>query len=167
MMEALAGVTDIRMVTYPNWLATEPDSDGNIDMYVTSLAPTLMASIKRPTANGMGEFTSFREAARGMTIMFNAPDLANQGTVTVGQWRMDSTIKTLVPESAGFPVSILMTLIGGAPARVNIAPTAHLEHANIIWAHDSNSATFESSAIIEAPNGVIAVGIGEQYRYIS
>jgi len=165
MMEALSGITDIKTVTYPNWLATEPDSNGKIDMYVTSLAPTLMADIRRPTADSVGEFTSFREAARGMTIMFNAPDLANQGTVTVGQWRMDSTIKTVVPESAGFPVVISITLIGGSPARVNIAPTAHLEHANIKWAHNSNSATFESSSIIEAANGAIAVGIGEQYRY--
>jgi len=65
---------------YPNWLSA---NDPNNLTYFTMISTDALQNILPPSENGVsGTIDSYRFSSQGINLMFNTPDLVNQGTMT-------------------------------------------------------------------------------------
>jgi len=79
-VKVFGSLVDRALAFYPSWISLDPD-DGN--EYFTIIDSAVMREILPPGPSGVsGIIDAFRFTSQGMNIMFNTPDILNQGTVT-------------------------------------------------------------------------------------
>lgn len=170
VQDALGGAAEVADVTYPNWLATTYGDDDGPLVYVTSLAPTVLAKIQPPNALGVSDdISQYRDTARGMVAYFNAPDLLNQGTVVCGQFNFNVSQHTMSAEGSGELVLVTATIypaqVGVATVFLRSSDTTVVPERDITWQAPNNSTSWVSDHILVDSTGTSFAVPGDVMSY--
>lgn len=107
--------------TYPTWTSIAPSNTAPTQAYFTLLDTAALRSIVPPSAkNGVSStIESYRFSSQGVELLFNTPDLLNQGTIVSMRYPSDMSERVIreQEDSSGIPENIFTTaIIGTNPA---------------------------------------------------
>lgn len=94
-MDSFNTIPKRELATYPLWV---PVTD---TVYWTSFDTEAMRNVEPPDENGnSGTINSFRFTSQKMELVYNVPDLLNQGTYTLHRWPLNQSTRVEIPQSA-------------------------------------------------------------------
>jgi len=126
-------------VTYPSWYLF------GTGLYFTTLQTEALQNIEPPDAAGnSGLIDAFRFTSQGLNVLFNTPDLLDQGTYVCHRYPCDTDVKALTSTNLvpGAEVEYLhsgWTSVPGVPAGVTFLITINVDDAG-----DTLTPTFPS-----------------------
>lgn len=114
--------------TYPEWVSIAPSPPSTADAFFTLIDTAALKSIIPPSArNGVSStIESYRFSSQGVEILFNTPDLLNQGTLTSMRYPSDMSERVIRPNeettAVSVPISTIAT-IAANPADFQVVTT--------------------------------------------
>lgn len=94
-MDSFNTIPKRELATYPLWVPVTES------VYWTSFDTEAMRNVEPPDENGnSGTINSFRFTSQKMELVYNVPDLLNQGTYTLHRWPLNQSTRVELPQSA-------------------------------------------------------------------
>lgn len=110
--KSFANIVDQTLATFPNWVDGSVNSDGSLLYSIVDTAA--LRNIVPPPENGVsGTIDSYRTTSLGINLMFNVPDLLNQGTFISHKYPTNFSTKEFHienPPAGGVPILLKWTV---------------------------------------------------------